>query len=172
MKKLLLVVSILLSACASAPKPQGSGPQGPSPARVTVQLKSASGLSVIAFWRKIEEGGVKGERLLTGQSKFAAMVLNKPPAPFKPHRLNLAAGTYYLDSFQVDRPGGFCVSQAGHYTGRNGWDDAAQKPFYLSFTVQEAQVLVLPEVTFDGDCVASFEDAQAVFTVGDRLKRK
>ncbi|MGJ4748446.1 hypothetical protein ACQV5M_18950 [Leptospira sp. SA-E8] len=169
MKKLLLIVAALvLSACASAPKPQGA-----NPAKVTLQFKSVYGKSIIAFWRKIEEDGVKGDRFLTGQSQFAAMVLNSPPSKYKPQVLTLNAGTYYLDSFQVDRPDNIlCVSQRGHYTGRNGWDDAAQKPFYLSFTVKEGQVLVLPEVTLDVDCVASFEDTQGVFTVGSRLARK
>lgn len=168
MKKLLLIVAALvLSACASVPKPQSA-----NPAKVTLQFKSVYGRSVIAFWRKIEDDGVKGDRFLTGQSQFAAMVLNKLPSAYKPQVLSLNAGTYYLDSFQVDRAAGiFCVSQPGHYTGRNGWDDAAQKPFYLSFTVKEGQVLVLPEVTFDGDCGVSFEGTQAVFTVGSRLKR-
>ncbi|MCL2485213.1 MAG: hypothetical protein FWF00_03075 [Endomicrobia bacterium] len=144
MKKIvLLMFSILigLSACATVPKPSKEAQS----AAVTFYF-SGNGLSALTFWRKINDDGSKGKRFSVGGASKASLLMNGGfKKPFE-ETIDLEAGTYYLDSFQISAKDGFIVSQIGHYLSRNGWDDAENKPKYLSFTVEGGKDLVLPKV--------------------------
>lgn len=168
LKYLFVAVSVFsLSSCGTVPTPTSK-----NPAEVTFRFKetvaykngASEDNSVLTFWRKIEEDGKKSGRIAVGKA-FRL---------YDPTTIQLDPGTYYLDSFQVgSSQNSFCVSQGGHYLTRNGWDDAANKPYYLSFTIKEGDVLELPEVVFNSDCKsAAFKDPKNVFTVGSKLAVK
>jgi hypothetical protein len=160
-KVLLLFVSLcILIGCAMKPTvTENSQP-------VVFQFKSSyKNLNVITFFRKIEADGTKGDRFMIGQSQANAL-MNMPVGAFAPETVLLEPGTYYLDSFQVSVDDStFCVSEKGHYSQRNGWDDAANQPLFLSFTVKHGESLVLPEVIFTA-CKPTIKDAEGVFSLG------
>ena len=172
MKKILAFTCIVLvTACAMTPTPKSD-----YPADVTFQFKSYNDDSALTFWRKIESNGGKGDRFSIGGASRTALMMNMGFSSFEPVAQQLDPGTYFLDSFQasssVGGAGGFCLSESGHYMFRNGWDDANNKPLYLSFSVEEGQKLTLPMVQFDENCNASFSDPEKIFTVGEKLNRK
>lgn len=143
-----------------------------SPSVVVFQFTSDyNNTSMLSFWRKIEVGGEKGPRFSIGVSQ-AKLFMNSSFPKYAPVTMKLDPGTYYLDSFEVPVSGKVnCLSEKKHFKSRNGWDDAAQQPLFLSFTVEEGQHLILPQVVFSG-CTASFTDEENIFTVGRALERK
>jgi hypothetical protein len=168
MKSLPIMIAgaMALTACAMAPTAQSE-----HPAAVTFGVKDADGESVLTFWRKMNDDGTKGKRFSVGGTSTAGLMMNTGFDAYAPIEKQLDAGTYFLDSFQVNSGSKFCVSQGGHYMMRNGWDDGNNKPLFVSFTVQEAQMLTLPVITFAADCKsASFDNASKIFTVGAKFE--
>jgi hypothetical protein len=185
---LFLFVVMGVVACAMKPKVDGNA------SSVTFRFKSSYDQNVLTFWRKIEADGTKGDRFSVGVPQFSLLMNFSYPA-YSPETVQLAPGTYYLDSYQVpisladyraardaeddkarDKDGPvflsfngdeYCVSEKGHYTTRNGWDDAKGQPFLLSFIVDHGDVL-LPEVTFQG-CNPTFADPEGIFTLGNKF---
>ena len=130
---------MFLAACATVPKASDDASE------VTFYFESG-GKSVLTFWKKINDNGSKGKVFsVGGNSQFGLMMNSGFKAPYA-ETIKLAPGTYYLDSLQVATASGFVVSQGKQYALRNGWDDADNKPLYLSFTVIDGQDLVLPKV--------------------------
>ncbi len=166
----LAVVLCTLAAPGCAPKITTD-----HPALVTFQFEN-NGDNVLTFWRRLDNGE-KSSAFPVQVGKFALMG-NSSFGKFKPHRLKLEPGLYYLDSFQVNMGSRFYVSEAGHFTARNGWDDAAGAPLFLSFTAVEGQELILPKVAIIVEGTQNepstrfiFEDPAGVFTVGKRVNR-
>ncbi|MDR2884060.1 MAG: hypothetical protein LBV09_03025 [Deferribacteraceae bacterium] len=165
---LLLSFSIFFTACAAkSPVSQDTPQADKTLSQVIFNFKSSyNDRSVLTFWRKIEADGTKGERFFVGGGTTFSLMMNLPFPPFAPKTVELEAGRYYLDSYQVPIEGGkYCVSEGTHYTQRNGWDDTKGQPKYLSFTVEEGSGLTLPEVVFNG-CEPTINDTQKVFTLG------
>ena len=150
-----------------------------NPASVTFRFRTDSNYAVLSFWRRIDPAtGEKGSRFAVGQSAMSG-IMNVARTVYSPWKEKLDPGTYYLDSFQF--PVGsdkIYVSQGGHYMLRNGWDDKAGAPLYLSFSVREGQTLELPDVTVSSDksesepkALFKFDDPNKVFSVGARTNR-
>jgi len=144
MKKVVLLMMLILiglSACATAP----SIPKGAKSSEVTFYFYG-NDLSALTFWRKINDDGSKGKRFSVGGTSQFGLIMNSGfKKPFE-ENINLEAGTYFLDSFQVSTKDGFVVSQGKNYALRNGWDDDNKKPLYMSFTVEEGKDLILPRI--------------------------
>ncbi|MDR1693925.1 MAG: hypothetical protein LBR70_01850 [Lactobacillaceae bacterium] len=169
MKKLfVLVLCVLISACAS-----NLAVKSDNPAEATFKFKTPDNDAVLTFWRRIEPDGLKSSRFSVGVPT-ATLAMNGTFPRYYEESVQLDAGTYYLDSFQIPVSSTeFCVSQGGHYMLRNGWDDENNNPYYLSFTVKDGEKAVLPLVTMETDCeTASFSDPNKRFTVGSRLSVK
>jgi hypothetical protein len=161
-----LAAIIGLSACSMMPT---ATPE--NAASVTFGLKDTDGESVLTFWRKIDANGEKGSRFSIGGTSKVGLIMNMGFDSYAPIAKELAPGTYFLDSFQVNSGQKFCTSEGGHYMLRNGWDDATNKPLFVSFTVKENQNLTLPVITFAADCKsASFDNASKIFNVGTRFQ--
>lgn len=169
MKNLSVIIAgaIVLTACAMAPTAQST-----NPANVTFGLKDSDGESVLTFWRKIDSDGTKGGRFSVGGTSTAGLIMNTGFSNYESIEKQLDAGTYFLDSFQVNSGDKFCVSEAGHYMFRNGWDDKNNKPLFVSFNVKEGQTVKLPVITFANDCKSvSFDNAAKIFTVGSKFQQ-
>lgn len=176
MKKLLSCLSILLfvvSCATNSVKTQ-------NPATVSFDFEG-NGKSALTFWRKINPDGTKDSVFSVGGNTKAALMMNSGFKYPESETIKLDAGTYYLDSFQIDNNNGFIVSESGHYLMRNGWDKANNKPYFLSFTVKEGETLVLPRVNIKAEVIGNynptvkfrfeFEDENKVFTIGDKTKQ-
>lgn len=180
MKKVYLFFVILLSgiiftSCASIPKPLTD-----EPSEVSFYFKG-NGASVLTFWKKLETAdGPKSKRFSVGGNSRAALMMNMSFKKPYVQKIKLDPGIYYLDSFQIVTSGGYILSQGGHYSKRNGWDEAANAPLWLSFEVKPNKDIVLPEVeivpiSLSNDKNFEFEfkidnDEDNVFTIGTGVK--
>jgi hypothetical protein len=157
---LSLIAVAGLTACAMQAKIQSD-----NPASVTFSIKGKNDSNALTFWRKIDANGKKGRRFSLGQSQ-AASFMNAGLPEFAPETINLDPGTYYLDSYQASG----CVSENTHFMMRNGWDDANNKPLYMSFTVSEGQTLNLPIVEFDFNCKTTITGDTSKIQIGSKFK--
>lgn len=175
MKKILfcLVTMLLVASCAM------NSVKTTNPAQVSFNFEG-NGYSALTFWRKINPDGSKGSVFSVGGNSRANLMLNMGFKQPQTEIMNLDAGTYFLDSFQITdtETGGFIVSEGKHYLFRNGWDKGKNKPHFLSFTVKEGETLTLPKVVIlakkDGSNATfrfEFEDKDNVFTVGEKAKQ-
>jgi hypothetical protein len=160
-KHMLPIIAVAgLTACVMQAKIQSD-----NPASVTFSMKGKNDRNALTFWRKIDSSGAKGSRFSMGQSQ-AASFMNSGLPEFAPETIKLDPGTYYLDSYQSSG----CVSEHTRFMMRNGWDDANNKPLYMSFTVSEGQTLNLPIVEFDSNCKATITGDTSKIQIGSKFK--
>ncbi len=166
---IMLLAMFVFSGCA--PKVRSD-----NPATVTFQFEN-EGNNVLTFWRKMENGQ-KSSAFPVGVSGMALAFNSSSFSTFEPYTMQLDPGIYYLDSFQVNL-GKIYVSQAGHFSTRNGWDDTANSPKYLAIKVSQGQVLTLPRVRIVIDSKDKkaaigyfvFDDPSEIFIVGAKAQK-
>ena len=140
-------LSLFLVSCSqSVPTPQTE-----NTASVRINVASTDGKSALTFWRSIDAQGNKGKRFSIGGASSFGLLSNSNFKKAQYETLELDAGIYYLDSFQIQEGKRFIVSEQKHYTARNGWDDKANKPFFLAFSVKEGENLELPPIVIKAD---------------------
>ncbi len=147
---LALLVSlhiVLLSACATIPKPTST-----NPATITMNFTSqAEGFkkqkSVLTYWRKLNDDGTKGKPFaIGGANAFNRAISTSRFRKPRNEVVKLDSGTYYLDSFEIETKKHIAISQEGSYAKRNGWDNETNAPLFLSFSVADGENLTLPQV--------------------------
>lgn len=143
----------MILSCARIPKPLTA-----NPATITANFAGffydtksdrTTIKSALTYWRKINPDGSKGDRFAIGGANAFNRAINT--TRFRKVRdevITLDAGTYYLDSFEIEAPKAIAISQKGDYTKREGWDMLNNKPRFLGFVVKEDEHLVLPQIVF------------------------
>ncbi|PAF46892.1 hypothetical protein BKH41_08470 [Helicobacter sp. 12S02232-10] len=162
-----LIVGFLLASCAIY------SVKTPDPAIVSICVEH-QGISVLTFWRKLNADGTKGQRFSVGGNSRLKLIMNTGFKKAYTETLKLDAGTYYLDSYQIDLGNSqFLISQDGAFNERNGWDDKNSKPLYVSFEVKPNQHLTLPPINIELKKVGEkylgkfhFEDKDNIYTIG------